>query len=67
VDATAYDAFHARFFGRISELLLDVFLLTEQERYEELPVFQPEGEKWGKKIGSFLASKFFGKKYGKSF
>jgi hypothetical protein len=26
VDVTAYDAFHARFFGRISELLLDVWL-----------------------------------------
>ena len=68
VDPKEYeDPFHARFPGRVSELLLDVYLLTEKEAYEELPVFLPEGEKWGKKIFSFLASKYFGKKYGKSF
>ncbi len=61
------DPFHARFPGRVSELLFDVYLLTEGEEVLEIPVFQPEGEKWGKKITSFLASKFFGKKYGKSF
>jgi len=68
VDPSEYaDSFHARFPGRISELLLDVYLNTNGEKYVETPFFLTQGERWGKKIFSFLASKFFGKKYGKSF
>lgn len=61
------DAFHARFFGRISELLLDVFLRTNNIAYIEVGLIYPEGENLAKKAAAMLRSKFSGKKYGKSF
>ncbi len=61
------DPFHARFFGRVSELLLDVYVLTEKIPYREAPLLYPEGEGKWKKARAMLAAKFFGKKYGKSF
>ena len=67
VDATAYDAFHARFFGRVSELLLDVWLSQQGLDVVEVPVIGMEKTNWFKKGGSFLMAKFFGKKYDKSF
>lgn len=67
VDATDYDAFHARFFGRVSELLLDVWLEQNPLNLAEVPVVSTEKTNWLKKGGSFLAAKFFGKKYSKSF
>lgn len=67
VDATAYDAFHARFFGRVSELLLDVWLSEQHLELVEVPVIGMEKTNWIKKGGSFLMAKFFGKKYDKSF
>ncbi len=67
VDATQYDAFHARFFGRVSELLLDVWLEQNPLNLAEVPVVGMEKTNWLKKGGSFLMAKFFGKKYEKSF
>lgn len=67
VDVTAYDAFHARFFGRVSELLLDVWLSQQDLTLAEVPVIGMEKTNWIKKGGSFLMAKFFGKKYDKSF
>lgn len=68
VDPAEYrDPFHARFPGRISELLLDVYLQTEKIPYREAPLLYPEGEGRLRKIRAMLAAKFFGKKYGKSF
>lgn len=67
VDATQYDAFHARFFGRVSELLLDVWLQGNPLDCAEVPVISMEPVNWVKKGGSFLAAKLFGKKYDKSF
>lgn len=67
VDATAYDAFHGRFFGRVSELLLDVWLSQQDLDLVEVPVIGMEKTNWIKKGGSFLMAKFFGKKYDKSF
>lgn len=67
VDASAYDAFHARFFGRVSELLLDVWLSQQGLDLVEVPVIGMEKTNWIKKGGSFLMAKFFGKKYDKSF
>lgn len=61
------DPFHARFPGRISELLLDVWLYTEKESFRELPLLYPEGEGKWKKAKGLLAAKFLGKKYGKSY
>ena len=67
VDATAYDAFHGRFFGRVSELLLDVWLSQQHLDVVEVPVIGMEKTNWLKKGGSFLVAKFFGRKYDKSF
>lgn len=71
-ELTKYDGFHARFFGRISELLLDVFLYTKfpdlDKRSDvlELQVLELEPVNWIEKISNFLLAKFFGKKYKKS-
>ena len=67
VDTTKYDTFHARFYGRVSELLLDVYIITNKLAYEEVKVIDIENINWFKKGTSFLMAKFFGKKYGKSF
>ena len=67
VDAATFDAFHARFFGRVSELLLDVWLSRQSLDLVEVPLIGMEKTNWIKKGGSFLLAKFFGKKYGKSF
>ena len=63
----SYDGFHARFYGRISELLLDVYIRANEIKYAEVPVISIEPVNWIKKGGSFLKAKFFGKKYEESF
>lgn len=67
VDISKYDSFHARFFGRVSELLLDIWINTNKLEYEEVKVIDIERVNWIKKGISFLLAKFFGKKYEKSF
>ncbi|MEG2347704.1 MAG: DUF4422 domain-containing protein [Cetobacterium sp.] len=67
VDCNKYDSFHARFYGRISELLLDIWIEKNDLKYIEVPVMSMEKVNWIIKGGSFLLSKFTGKKYGKSF
>jgi len=67
VDASRYDSFRARFFGRISELLLDVWLEQNPLDVVEVPVVSMEPVNRVKKGGSFLAAKLFGKKYDTSF
>lgn len=67
VDVTKYDSFHARFFGRVSELLLDVWINTNHLKYEEVKVIDIEKVNWIKKGSAFLKAKFTGKKYQKSF
>lgn len=62
-----YDSFHARFYGRVSELLLDVWLNTKGYSYKEVKVIGMEKTNWWIKGTSFLKAKFLGKKYGKSF
>ena len=74
-----YDQFHARFYGRISELLFDVWLYTkypslrnselsdDEIRVKELRVIDIENVNWLKKGTSFLLAKYGKKKYGKSF
>ena len=66
-DASKYDSFHARFYGRISELLLDVWVNKNKIKYEEVKVMDMQNVNWLKKGTSFLNAKFTGKKYGKSF
>lgn len=67
VDVTKYDSFHARFFGRVSELLLDVWINTNNISYKEVNVIDIEKVNWLKKGTSFLKAKFTNKKYKKSF
>lgn len=67
VDISQYDTFHARFFGRVSELLLDIWINTNNLKYKEEKVVDMQNINWLKKGTSFLIAKFFGKKYGKSF
>ena len=67
IDESKYDSFHARFYGRISELLLDVWINKNQIKYEEIKVMDMQNVNWFKKGTSFLKAKFTGKKYDKSF
>lgn len=67
VDTTGYSAFQARLFGRVSELLLDVWLETNKFSYKEVRVINMEKLHWGKKIKSFIQARLFHKKYESSF
>ncbi len=62
-----YDTFHSRFYGRVSELLLDVYINTNKLKYKEINFIDIENINWYKKGTGFLKAKFFGKKYDKSF
>ncbi|MGL5051718.1 MAG: DUF4422 domain-containing protein [Fusobacteriaceae bacterium] len=67
VDNSKYDSFHGRFYGRISELLLDIWIEKNKINYLETPAINMEKINWVTKGSSFLLAKFTGKKYGKSF
>ena len=67
VDASQYSDFHKRFYGRISERLLDVWIKTNKLSYIEVPVIDMQNINWPNKIKSFLMAKFTGKRYEKSF
>lgn len=67
VDAKQYNNFHARFYGRVSELLLDVWLRANHLDYHEVKFINIEKVNWWKKGISFLRAKFGKKKYEKSF
>ena len=67
IDPKQYDSFHARYLGRISELLLDIWITTNNLKYEEVKVIDMQNVNWFKKGSAFLMAKFTGKKYGKSF
>ena len=67
IDSGKYDEFGARYLGRVSERLLDPWLETNGLSCTELPVVSPEPVDWAKKGSGFLAAKFLGKKYERSF
>jgi hypothetical protein len=67
IDPSQYRSFNARYPGRISEMLLDVWLYTTCYSYAELPVTSPEPVNWLRKGTGFLTAKFKGKKYESSF
>ena len=67
-------AFDRRYYGRISEILFNVWLVEQKaeetlktEEIKELPVVYMEKVNWGKKGSAFLKAKFSGKKYEGSF
>lgn len=67
VDYSSYDAFQARLFGRVSELLLDVWIEHNNLAYAEVPYMHMERIDWIKKGKSFLESKFYRKRLSGSF
>lgn len=67
VDVRCYTPFHARLFGRISELLLNVWLEMNPLDCAVLPVISTVRVPWLKKGGAFLAAALLGRKYEDSF
>ncbi len=73
----ADSVFDARLYGRVSEILFNVWLdrriadgrsgALPEARVCEVPTMHMEKIDWLKKGGAFLRAKFFGKKYSKSF
>ena len=61
LDISGYSANDRRVFGFVSERLLDVWLITNNISYTELPVINMESQNWPKKIFNFLKRKFVGK------
>lgn len=64
---TQYTPFHARYPGRISELLLNVWLGSNGIRSGELPTTFTEPINWRAKGTGFLKVKFTGEKYTHNF
>lgn len=67
IDSSKYTDFHKRFYGRVAERMLDVWLETNNYKYKEIKVINIENINWFNKIKSFLSAKFMGKRYEKSF
>ena len=67
IDFTGMSAFQERCIGRLGELLLDVWLCSEDMPYVEVAVRELEGKSIVKRGTSFLAAKFLGKSYNQSF
>ncbi|MEQ7216567.1 DUF4422 domain-containing protein [Enterococcus asini] len=58
LDISEYNDFHARVFGRVSEILLDVWIDKNNYSYEEIPVIFMENRSWLEKGTKFLKAKF---------
>ena len=67
IDLSELTAFEARLFGRVSELLFNVWLHKNSYSLVEVPFMYLEKVDLIEKGKSFLMAKFFGKKYGQSF
>lgn len=66
-ETASYDAFSMRYPGRISERLLDAWLASRNIVPTEMPTTSPEPVDWPRKAGGFLAAKFLGRRYERSF
>lgn len=74
VDASDLDPFQSRFFGRVSEIIFNVWLDYEnrigeipKRRIKVLPLIYMEKIDWLRKGTSFLRAKFLHEKYSQSF
>lgn len=63
LDISNYSTFHAIVYGRVSEILLDVWLSKNGIKYAEIPVMFMEKQNWIKKGTKFITSKLMEKKY----
>ena len=67
-------AFHSRYYGRVSEIIFNVWLAEnikngkiKQSEIKEIPLIHMEKINWWKKGTAFLKAKFTGEKYSGSF
>lgn len=74
LNMTELSVFQGRFYGRISEIIFNVWLdqkiqsgEIKKKQVMEIPCIHMEKINWWKKGTSFLEAKFFGKKYEGSF
>jgi len=74
VDVSELSDFQKRFYGRISEIMLNVWLdkqlktgFIKKSEIMELPYFMVDRTNWWKKGITFLKAKYFGIKYEESF
>lgn len=74
LDMSELSSFQGRYYGRISEIIFNVWLDQKiksgelrKEQIMEIPCVHMEKINWWKKGTSFLKAKFFGKKYEGSF
>lgn len=74
IDATELDAFQGRFYGRVSEIIFNVWLdrqlesgALQPDEIAEIPCIHMEPVNWWKKGTSFLKAKFFHQRYDSSF
>lgn len=67
IDMSGYTPFEARLYGRVSELLFNVWLEKHNIKPKEVPFMYMEKVNLWNKVKSFLEAKFLGKKYGQSF
>ena len=61
LDISSFDVYNARFFGFVSERLLDVWLEKNKIAYKEQNVSFMEPQNWFRKGGLFLKRKMFGR------
>ncbi len=62
-----YSAYQGRFYGRVSEILFNVWLEGRTEAVKEIGYLPMEKEDCNRKIRSLLAAQLYHRKYGKSF
>lgn len=74
IDMPELSSFQGRFYGRVSEIIFNVWLdyqisdgRIKRDEIKEISCIYMEKIKWRKKIASFLKAKFFHKKYESSF
>lgn len=74
INMTELDDFQGRFYGRVSEIIFNVWLDKKiicgeinKQQIKEIPCVHMEKINWFKKGTAFLKAKFFGKKYRGSF
>ena len=64
LDISQYSDFDKRVFGRISELLMDVWITKNNIKYAEAGMINMDGENWPKKIALFIKRKLSSGKNG---